>query len=534
MADAQTDEDPYVARGRAIAAGGSGGDATSAPAADADPYVARGRAIAAQTAPPAAAPSAMPAANGDTVMPGVRAYLSPAPNTTYGSVLPLARDETTGQVRPALPSSLRDVALGVLDLAEGPTTGTVTPEGTNALAQIMMGGRVAPSVARGTGADILPTLGRNAPRAADVPPAAAPPLTGVGQVDPAIAARATATQSPTSAVPPQPAPVAPPQGMPRTVTTSDDARTIANAYYKIAESQGHDSSLTPEYSGKLLDDAMAKTQDEAGKVVAGDNAVTALQARLEALRGKPLTLANVQAMDEEMGGLIDKEYGVRGLSKVGKQLVDIQNAWRDRIYGAGENDVAGGKEGFDALAPARQAWSTAMKMSDLERIQARADATANPTTSFGTQIKNLVNSATKSRGYSDEEIAALKQAAERGTVGTLLHAMGSRLIPIAAGAAEAGTGGASAGLMAAITSHFGGERLRAWGNALMERRVGKAFDTLGKGAPAAPPGSAFAPDYSPPSSANLLLQKSLPALPMVAPGAYQGTTTLPNALWPGA
>jgi hypothetical protein len=522
-------DDPYVAAGRRIT-GGEGKDA--APASD-DPYVAAGRTITSQIPTVTVTASRPPpASSGDTVAPGIRDSLAPAPNTTYGSILPFARDDTTGALRMALPSSLRDVATGALDLAESPMTGYISPEGTNALAQVMMGGAY-PSVARGTGADILPTLGRNAPKPPpDVPPAA--PISGVNPVDPDLATRAAQTAGPTADVPPQPSPAPAPQDMPRTVTTSDDAKKVANAWYKVAEAKGHDSSLTPEYSGKLLDDAMTSTQGEAGKAVAGDNAVTALQARLQTLRGKPLSLQDAQDMDEQIGGLITKEYGLKGLSKEGQQLEDIQKAWRDRINAAGPGDITGGQEGFDALAPARQAWSTAMKMADVERIQARADATQNPTTSFATQINNLINSATKSRGYSDEDIAALKAAADRGKIGTVLHALGNRLIPIAAGATEAGTGGLTGGLAAAMTAHYVGGAFRDAGNALQTARINKAYRILGRNAGPPPPGSTFAPG-GPPSGANALFQGVSPTAPMAAPGAYQGaTTTLPNALWPGA
>jgi hypothetical protein len=59
--------------------------------------------------------------------------LAPAPNTEYGSVLPIARDTTSGDLRLALPSSLREQLQGDYDLTQGPRTGTVTPEGTMSL-----------------------------------------------------------------------------------------------------------------------------------------------------------------------------------------------------------------------------------------------------------------------------------------------------------------------------------------------------------------------------------------------------------------
>lgn len=103
----------------------------------------------------------------DTIAPGLRNAIAPAANTTYGVVLPLARDQATGDVRLALPSSLRSLATGALDLAEGPTTGTVTPEATGALANIAVSGGLTPSLARGSSAAIREAAGLGAAPAAD-------------------------------------------------------------------------------------------------------------------------------------------------------------------------------------------------------------------------------------------------------------------------------------------------------------------------------------------------------------------------------
>ena len=63
--------------------------------------------------------------------------LAPAPNTEYGSVLPFARDTQSGDLRVAMPSSLRNLLLGGYDLSQGPRTGDVTPEGTMTLASLV-------------------------------------------------------------------------------------------------------------------------------------------------------------------------------------------------------------------------------------------------------------------------------------------------------------------------------------------------------------------------------------------------------------
>ena len=95
--------------------------------------------------------------------------------------------------------------------------------------------------------------------------------------------------------------------------------------------------------------------------------------------------------------------------------------------------MVGGADGFDALRTGRQAWAAAMKLRDLEAIQQRAEMTEQPSTSIRTQIRTILGNAKKSRGYTDEELAALRNAADRGALGSTLHVFGSRLVPYAAG-----------------------------------------------------------------------------------------------------
>jgi hypothetical protein len=79
--------------------------------------------------------------------------------------------------------------------------------------------------------------------------------------------------------------------------------------------------------------------------------------------------------------------------------------------------VVGGADGFDALRTGRQAWAAAMKLRDLEAIQQRAEMTEQPSSSIRTQIRTILGNAKKSRGYTDEELAALRDAADHGALG---------------------------------------------------------------------------------------------------------------------
>ena len=181
-----------------------------------------------------------------------------------------------------------------------------------------------------------------------------------------------------------------------------------------------------------------------------------------------------------LGDLIDKEFGVKGLSKDGRKLAQIQSTFRDQIENAGPGDVTGGTTGFDALGPARKAWSQAMKMDDLERIQQRADLTDNPATSIKTQIRTLLTNRTRSRGYSPDEIDALKAAADRGLVGGALHVFGSRLLPLAAGAVGLSHGPVSAAIHAAIAQPVG-SALRAGADRDREATPQQSDGNIGRG-----------------------------------------------------
>lgn len=70
-------------------------------------------------------------------------YLQPDPGWTYGSVLPLAQNNATGAIRPAVPGFVRDLGQGVLQLLDGPATGGVTPQATMALASLPVASGVA-------------------------------------------------------------------------------------------------------------------------------------------------------------------------------------------------------------------------------------------------------------------------------------------------------------------------------------------------------------------------------------------------------
>ena len=321
-----------------------------------------------------------------------------------------------------------------------------------------------------------------------IPGGATPPPGGpvAGLPDPALV-RALGPDPAAVARPvPEPPPLFTREGTP---VSSAGAKQIAAQYYDIADRNG--GTLTPRFTNQWLDTiTKSAEQSDWGKAAAGSNPVVDLIGRLQNQRDQPMTLAAAQEVDQAIGKQISRQYGPGGSMKDAADLLDIQHKLRDQIDGANESDVTGGKAGFDALAPARKAWSQSMKMDDMERMKERADMTTNPTTAFQTQVKNFVTSRTKSRGWSDDEISALKDAADRGVIGGGLHLLGSRLVPyLTAGIAGGATGGLS-GVFAAAPGWAAGQAVsagaRSLANTMAARRVANAMDVLNRSVPSPP------------------------------------------------
>lgn len=268
-------------------------------------------------------------------------------------------------------------------------------------------------------------------------------------------------------------------GAPR---TSAEAKKIASAFYDRADTAG--GQLTPSFTDAFLDKVKSLApQTPEGIAVAGESPITQLGARLESLRGKPISLQGAQEVSEGLGNLIDKEWSPKGLTKDGKDLLDLQSTFRDSISNAGPGDLVGGSDGFGAWKQGQQAWAQAQKMGDLERIQTRAALSDNPATTVKSGIRTLMSNPTRVRGYSPDEIQALQAAGDRGVLGSALHVFGNRLIPAAAGLAGFGSDGILSGMAAAGVTQGLTTVSRNLAGRLQAGRLQSAMDILGSKVP---------------------------------------------------
>jgi len=415
----------------------------------------------------------------DPMTQKVRDALAPTPGTTYGNILPLARD-SSGHLHMAMPNVVRNALLG---LTESPSEATtvdtqgninVAPEVAGNVALVAGGGKLIGKAPEATATDLAVDTAKPLPSSIDL-------------FSPEMKARVAeveeAPKGPVSQVPePQPQPPPSISPVPPTPKTAAEAKQMASDYYTAANQAG--GTLSPAFTNRWIDAASKiGPQTEAGKLVSGTNPMSALTERLQQLRDKPLTLQDVQDIDEGLGNLIDSEHDVTGLSKVGKNLLNVQSTLRNMIAGAGPADVTGGTAGFDALNNGRAAWSQAMKMSDLERIQNRAAMMDQPATGFKTGIRTLLNNPSRVRGYSADEIEALKDAQNRGVIGQALHVLGSRLLPLVGAAFGHGEGGLVGSAIGMGAGHMASSAARNAAEALQAARMQNAMDTVARNMP---------------------------------------------------
>lgn len=236
--------------------------------------------------------------------------------------------------------------------------------------------------------------------------------------------------------------------------TAQMVKDEANKLYEASEQAG--GYLKGESVNKWIDEATkVAPQTAAGKVIAGENAVTKLTERMQGLKDKPMSLQSAKEVYEGLGDQIDSLFDrtTGRLSKEGKKIFDIQTSFRNMIAEAPQNALGGSDEGFKIWKQAQSKWSEAMRLSDIERIMQRAETSDNPATAMRSGFKTLYNNPARMRGYNAEQRSLIKKAATANLAAETLRGLGSRLLSIMAfGSGHPELGLAAQGFSAAARS----------------------------------------------------------------------------------
>jgi hypothetical protein len=230
--------------------------------------------------------------------------------------------------------------------------------------------------------------------------------------------------------------------------TSDDVRNTASALFKKADEQG--GQLKPEFMDEFANEVRSITpQTEIGAALQGNTEVTNIIDAITSVKNTPMTLRGMQEADEILGNLAFKNTDDFGrLNADGRKVMEIQSILRDKVSNAPQSMFMSGKEGFETVKEARKFWAASLRLRDVERIIQKAEGAAQPSTVIKNGFRSLRDNGKRMKGYSPEEVFAIKKAAKDGAVGGLLKLTGSGLVPIVAGTGGAVASGGSGALLA--------------------------------------------------------------------------------------
>jgi hypothetical protein len=210
--------------------------------------------------------------------------------------------------------------------------------------------------------------------------------------------------------------------------TSQDIKNVARAGYEAAPTLG--SQLKPDYVGKIFSAMEGPAPTNAWeKVAAARDPIRKVLSEYEEAKGSAMGVSDFEGFDQYLTDKISQEFK-NGLSQDGQRLFDAQSKMREMVYNPAEEDIVGGKEGFEAYRQATKAWSDAKKLQDIETIFKRAESSDNAATAIRNGFKALYNSPSRMRGYTEEQKAIIKDAATSSLPLEYLRTMGSRLLSI--------------------------------------------------------------------------------------------------------
>lgn len=227
------------------------------------------------------------------------------------------------------------------------------------------------------------------------------------------------------------------------VPTAEEIKQHSSDLFKAAEAQG--ANLPAEAADSYRNSVISTLNlgDEA-KLYASSPVAERLVKDIGDFRGQPMTFETAKNIDEALGDLAyDTMDNFGKLSAQGKKFLDLQGNLREHMMSVPGNEIVG---------QARKTWASYLRMREVERIVERAKSREQPTTAIKNGFSALLNRGDKLKGYSTNEIKAIKKAARTGIVTDAFKLAGSGLVPIGAGVAGAVGGpiGSAAGYLTGL------------------------------------------------------------------------------------
>jgi len=353
----------------------------------------------------------------------LRSTVSNAPNTTYGTILPVARNNDTGQTRFALPESLRSIVRGAADLSdmmEGKTR-EITPDAVGALMTFATGvhkpvsafSKTAP-IARNE-MPLVSERGQYLPEQDLTSPSTLGAL-----IDRKIASGAsTLTQQAEETVKKL--------NTKTVIPSSDEMRGMGGAKINSAIESG--ATQPPQFTNEIFSEFKKLAPEKRMVSAAQGGKPTRSQQVADNLynsevNNTPMSFKDIQDLDSHLGDQISAGIDKYGkLDTSSKEIYQMQQALRKKVL-----ESPGNEEWMNGKAM----YAASYKMKDLERIQTLAEHSEKPATVIKTWARNMIANPKKLIGYDASDIKLLRKAAHTGLLTDAFRVFGSRLIPLGA------------------------------------------------------------------------------------------------------
>lgn len=246
--------------------------------------------------------------------------------------------------------------------------------------------------------------------------------------------------------------------------TAAQRRNSSQVKYKSVENSGAtlDDSVFTDFMNKAQTiRPQSRIQQATGTRDAFDDALDEVA---KVSQVKNLSISDVKELDERLTSLAEKARN-GGMGTPESRLINqLKYAWRETIDDSAKaGKIVTIKNGKQVQDPkATEAWrgavrdyATAGRAKDIELIIERAKLTDNPATSIKTGMRNLYLKIQKgqARGYTKQQVEAIRKAADTGISTGIARIAGSRLNPIIA----LSSSGLDSGVIAGATSKAGRE-----------------------------------------------------------------------------
>lgn len=199
------------------------------------------------------------------------------------------------------------------------------------------------------------------------------------------------------------------------------------------------------------------TDDDFAKAIVGDDEVSALLRSLDEAQKSKMTLESFEVLDKRLGSQAQQAF-TRGDADLSRRLGEIQGDLREIVTNG--DFIKGTAEGVKDYREATKLWRSYSKMRDIEEILESAEYyVGGEAAGIKAGFTRLAKNKKKLRGYTKEEVEAIKKAARTGATEGLLRTLGSRLMTIG-GAVSGGVPGAIAGQAASSAARAGASALK--------------------------------------------------------------------------